>query len=156
MTIIDALRLYLTGGADDATGETATQLAGLTALRAITTAVYWIEMPRGTNPPCIVFSRINAARPMTADGPSGLANPRFQFTCVGTTQTQAETMAEALRKSLDGYRGVISEGAAPNTQTITVLGAFLADDADEPTTRADLETADLPAMRLDFTVWHRE
>lgn len=152
MTIIDALRLYLTGGADNATGETATQLAGLSALRAITTAVYWIEMPRGTTPPAVVFSRLNAARPMTADGPSGLSNPRFQFTCVGTTQTQAEAMAEALRKSLDGYRGVITEGAA----SITVLGAFLADDADEPTTRADLETADLPAMRLDFTVWHRE
>lgn len=98
--------------------------------------------------PAIVWQRIATTRVNSLSGPSGLATPRFQFTCWAATYAAAQAVAEALRTALDGYTG--AAGA------YTVSDAILEDEGDMYEPSIGLKEKEAYGVRVDYTIWHPE
>lgn len=130
-------------------------LTGTAAVGAIVgDKVYPIEVPQGARPPWVVYFRVSGPRVRSLDGPSGLAQPRFQVECQGATADQARGLANAVRRALDGYRGTVTTTASP-ADTVRIGGISLLSDQD------GFEDATGPGRRsfrriLDFLVTHEE
>lgn len=99
--------------------------------------------PQGSALPGIVYQRISTPRRSTHTGPSGLAWPRFQFSCWGRTLAEAAGVAEQLRLAIDGYQGTMGG--------TYVAGAHVANELDDE----DTETGHWRRI-VDVIVWHRE
>lgn len=86
-----------------------TKLTGTTAITdLVSTRVYPIQLPQDPTIPAIVYQRVDTPRTHAYTGPTGLARPRFQFDCIGTSYSQAKTLGNTLRQTLDGLRDTIS------------------------------------------------
>lgn len=121
----------------------ATRLIEATGLAYLGGRVYPKHLPENTPYPAIAYHRISTPREHSHDGPSGLAHPRFQFDLYARTYAGISELAEGVRASLDGYKGLLGG--------VDVQGVFLEDDDDGYDD--DLEVF---WRRLDFTVWHNE
>jgi hypothetical protein len=97
--------------------------------------------------PLVVYQRISSVREHAQDGPAGLARPRFQFRCVGNSFSQARSLADAVRASLDGYKG---------TAGGVVIGAITCENEVDLEDVATDSEATAFSVLLDFFVWHGE
>ena len=109
--------------------------------------IYPIVVPAGATLPAIAYQRISTRRPEEMDGPSGLARPRFQFTCVGTDFGVVKALAKAVRAALDGFSGTVSG---------VMIDGILFEDEDHDFKPATDEEASSWLMMQDYYVWHRE
>jgi hypothetical protein len=102
-----------------------------------------LRMDQGADLPAITVQRIDGPRVRSLTGPSGLAHPRFQLDCWGSTYASVKAVATAVRQRLDGYRGLMG--------STTVGGVSLESDQDdfEPDTG-------LYRVSMDFIIWHKE
>lgn len=114
-----------------------------THVTLVSNRIYPLVMPQNSPLPTVVYQRISGPRIYSQSGASGLAYPRFQFSCWGTTYASVKAVAEQVRQALSGYRGIV-EG-------VSIQGAFIAGDVDdfEPDTGLYRST-------LDFIIWHSE
>ena len=118
-------------------------LADATLGGLIGTRLYPLKLPQDPTVPAMTFQWISGQRAHAADGAVGLASPRVQFDCWAETYLEVESVFEALRKRLDGFRG--TAGAS------RVQGAFF------ETERDDYEDeARLYRRSADFFIWHEE
>lgn len=104
--------------------------------------------------PAILFSIITGDRSNHYRGADGLAAPRIQFDCYATTYLGAELLAEALRKRVNGFKGVM--GGSPGT---TVQGIFYDSERDFYEEGADQGTgsgAGLYRRSVDYFVNYEE
>jgi len=115
--------------------------AGVSAL--VGTRIYPLVVPQDVALPAIAYQRISGPRDHAHDGPSGLGRARMQFTFVGTSYSQAKSVAEAVRASLDGFKGTMG--------TVTV-GAVLLDNEHDSWATA----FDKPVVRHDYMIWYQE
>jgi hypothetical protein len=107
--------------------------------------VYYMQAVQNGDMPCIVINKISGVRSHVLTGPDGLANPRFQIDSIAKTYTEAKRLADAVRQTLDGYRGTLKETA--------VHGCSLDNERDI------FENAIQPPLYrivMDFMVWHSE
>ena len=63
---------------------------------------YQMHLPREPTFPAVIYQMIS--RPQ--DGLTGIVQARMQYTCMATTWKGAADLADAVRCSLHGYRGV--------------------------------------------------
>lgn len=67
--------------------------------------IYPVKLPRGVTLPAITYLTVSAPRDETQQGPSGLVMARVQVSCWGDNYDDSKAVAEAVRRTLDGYRG---------------------------------------------------
>lgn len=89
--------------------------------------------------PLIVYRKISAEREHDLDGARGTAKSRYQMDVLADTYTSAKSVAEALRKSLDGY----------TTQE------FLSVKLENELEGFDQDT-DTQRITMDFIIYHTE
>ena len=105
--------------------------------------IYPSVRPQESTVPAIVYQRIATPRRHTHDGPAGLANPTFQWTCWAATYGAAIALAQEVRFALDGYRGQMGD--------TYVSGIFVVSEIDD----RDEDTGYWRRI-IDSVVWHRE
>jgi len=93
--------------------------------------------------PHITYQRISTQRPLTHDGTTNTARPRFQIDVWAQTYEGVRTLADAVVRRLHGFRGV-------------VLGVNVMAVGNEN----DLDALEQPSgtyrVPLDFFIWHKE
>ena len=92
-------------------------LSGLIASR-----LYPLKLPQKPTLPAVTYQRISGERVHDMSGASGLAEPRFQFDAWADKYLDAKSVADAIRKRLDGFKGL--------AETDTVQSALLESDRD--------------------------
>lgn len=117
------------------------ELAGLVGAR-----VYPLKLPQKPTLPAITYQRISGPHVHSHSGISGLARPRYQFTCWAEKYADAKATAEILRLALDGYKGTM--GGAGGVDVSGILSAGDGDIYDPDTT--------LSGVYHDFFIWHAE
>lgn len=122
-------------------------LADGTVSGLVGTRVFPLVVPQGQALPAIAYQRISGIREHTHEGASGLARPRLQYACVATSFTTARGVADAVRKSLDGFAGVIG--------SVTVQNIMIQNQIDNYNLSADDEASSFTTW-LDFVVWYVE
>lgn len=122
MNIEEALYAYLSS------------YANLTAI--VGTRIYPLILPQSPILPAITYSKVSGPRVNSKDGASGLAYPRFQFSCWAKSYGQAKQVAEQIRLALDTF---------PSGR------AFIENEQDiyEPDTG-------IHHIPIDFIIWHTE
>jgi hypothetical protein len=71
--------------------------------------IYPVRLPRGVTLPAITYLIVSAPRDETQQGPSGLVYTRLQVSCWGEDYDAAKAVSEAVRRTLDGYRGTVAD-----------------------------------------------
>jgi hypothetical protein len=107
------------------------------------TRIYPNVVPQDATLPAIAYQRISGSRVQSHGGPSNLARPRFQFTCLAVNYSGARAVANAVRQALDGYKNTAA--------SVYVQAGHIQTDFDS---FADGEN--LHAVRVDFYLWHTE
>ena len=123
---------------------------GLSGL--VGTRVYPLRLPQQPALPAVTYAWVGGDRAHVLAGPAGVASPRLQFDCWAGTYLQAHAVFDALRRRLDGYRGLA--GAATRVQ-----GAFLEAERDFYEESADAGTGSgvgLYRRSGDFFIHHGE
>ncbi len=115
--------------------------AGLTAI--VGNRIYPVLLPQDVTFPAVTYQRISTVREYAQEGPSGLAHPRFQFSCWAETYEEAKAVAEQIRFALSGYKGTINN--------VRIDAVYIEDDNDI----YDPET-NIYHVALDATIWHEE
>lgn len=97
--------------------------------------IYPLLLPQDYDLPAITYTKISGSRINAKTGQTGLANPRFQFSCWGKTYLEAKKVADAVRIAMNQFKG----------------DAYMQDEQDfyEPDTG-------LYHVPVDFIVWHTE
>lgn len=88
--------------------------------------VYPVAAPLSVAMPYLVYARVSARRVRDFIGPSALAMARMQLDIYAADYTQARAVSDAVRKRLDGFRGVVSGTG----WTCSVEGCSLLSDQD--------------------------
>lgn len=110
--------------------------------------IYPLVSPHGAAFPHLLYQRITTLRINSHDGPSGLANPSFQVTCIATTHLAASTLADQVRQALDGDA---------STWDDTVVGAcFCENEVDLGGEQASGDADFIYSIAMDFSIWHEE
>lgn len=111
--------------------------------------VYPSPAPRSADPPYISFQRISKQTEHHLLGPNTLARARFQINCWAQGPDEADELAEAVRRSLDGLM-------RQQMGAVFVDSIFFLDQRDTATDPSDgSETVEHVCM-LDFRVSYRE
>ena len=114
----------------------------------ISTRVYPLKLPQTVTLPAITYQRISTPRELTHDQQAGgLAMPRFQFTCWGTTFSSVKGVVKELRNCLNGFSGTFGSGAS----TVSVGGVLSANEIDS----FDPESG-LYWTAVDYFIHHQE
>ena len=115
--------------------------SGLSAI--VDSRIYPMSIPQEGRTPCIVYQKITGPRLYDHGGESGLAYPRFQFSCWANSYSGAKALADALRSAFSAY--------SDRSATVPVHVAFIEAELDdyEPETK-------LYRRIMDFRVWHEE
>jgi len=118
-------------------------------VKAITTRVYYDNIPQDPTYPLILITQISGHRDQVLRGPTGHAHPRYQVDAwtqkasgYGHKYT-ARRLADAIREALNGYSGTV-EGR-------TIKSCLL--DNERPKNEPELK-----AYRImqDYMIWHEE
>lgn len=112
-------------------------------VKAITTRCYPVTIPQDPTYPLIIYAKISGMRDHVLQGPSGLANPRFQIEAWATTYSAAKDLAAAMRGALNNYRGTVG--------TVRIGSCLIQSERDiyEP-------EAACHRVVMDYTIWHSE
>lgn len=116
-------------------------LTGNSAVAALVgRRVYPLTIPQDEDLPAVAYRRVDTPRIYSHDGYSGLARPRFQFDCVGTSYASASQVATAVRVAFAGWRAAF-RGVA-----------MAQNEVDVPW----LEQTDRYQVSVDVIIWHNE
>lgn len=107
--------------------------------------VYPLVAPNYVETPYIAYKRVSGPRWRSISGPSGVAQPRIQIDVYDLTYAGAKATAKAVRKALDGYRGVIGG--------IVIGGITVSSDHDMI---EDTVSPMLYRVNIDIIVTHQE
>ena len=87
-----------------------TLLSTTSTITAITgTNIFPDEVPKNPSYPALEY-RIISATPRPTLSTSGYQRWRMEFTCKAKTAAAAASLVSAVRKALEGYDGVLSDG----------------------------------------------
>lgn len=124
--------------------------AGVKAL--VADRVYPMPAPQNGQYPFLTWQRISGQRVFSMGGPSGLAEPRFQIDVWsanrenrpdgGGPYAEARSIADAVRRALDGFNGTL-DGIRASAILLDERDLF---ENESGTTR----------VSMDFRIWHEE
>jgi hypothetical protein len=104
----------------------------LSATAAITSLcegrIYPTILPPGPTLPALTY-RMISAKPSPTLTTSGFQRWRMQCDCFAETEAQAVGLREALRSTLEGYNGVLSDGTFLQDAQFVQLSDSFQDDA---------------------------
>jgi hypothetical protein len=105
---------------------TITALLGTTTTRTDKkTGIFPVTLPESTPMPAIVYSDVHGEGVMSMDGPDALQFSRMQFSCYGENYADAKRLAREVRRVLEAFTGVLSEGTIiGNMQRVGEVDAF--------------------------------
>jgi hypothetical protein len=83
---------------------------------------------------------------MAHDGPGDLGKPRYQFDCYAMRFSQARELANALRRDINGFNGLLAGEIRANIQFLNEIDDFES-EASEP---------GLHRVAVDFMIIHKE
>ena len=83
-------------------------VADSTVTNLVGSRIYPLTLPQGVTLPAIRYQRITGTSDPHLGGTTGLAVATIQFDCVGTTYAKAEQVRDAVRESLEAYRGTVN------------------------------------------------
>jgi hypothetical protein len=87
----------------------ATKLRETASVNALVgTHIYPTKAPQNTKQAHIIYDLLGGADITGHDGWQGLRTGRISYTCLAPSYGAAKTIAEAVRVSLTGFRGVLS------------------------------------------------
>jgi hypothetical protein len=113
-----------------------TALLGSTAVTSVvSTKIYPLLAPASAALPVVTWRRAAVNREQTLSAPMGVPRVTVEYTIYGTSYEQSRTLADAMRRVLDGYAGT--------SDNVQVRLATLENEADDFVT---LEGADLPPV----------
>jgi hypothetical protein len=72
------------------------------------TRIYPVTVPQQATPPFIRTNLVSTVPIDTKNAPADVDQHRVQIDCIATTYTQALSIAQAVRTSLDRYRGNVT------------------------------------------------
>lgn len=82
-----------------------------------------LEIPLEWDLPAVAYMNVAQARKKTQSGPNGKAKPRIQFSVVAETYDDMLTASKALRRALDGFKGVMGATRVDNVTLVMSLDA---------------------------------
>jgi hypothetical protein len=106
--------------------------------------IYPLAIPQDVAMPAVAYQKVSGSRISAHDGPSGWAEARVQFTCTAAEYAEARAIADAIRVSLDGFRGVLH-----NEVRVDRCGV-------ENEVDGENQVAGYATVRLDVVMLHRE
>jgi hypothetical protein len=113
-----------------------TALAGSTAVTSIIgTRIFPLLAPASATLPLVTWRRVGINREQTLKAPMGVPRVSVDYVVYGTSYEEARTVADAMRRVLDGYAG--------QADNVVVRHVSLENEADDFVT---LEGADLPPV----------
>lgn len=121
--------------------------ADATVAATVAARIYPVAAPQGATLPLIVYQKISGPREHTHDKAGDLARPRFQFMAIARTYAAAKALINAVRASLDNYRGT--------TSSVVIDGIYVENEADQFNLSPD-QANNTYAVWLDAVVWHHE
>jgi hypothetical protein len=92
------------------------------------TRIYPAVLPTDPTYPCVLYKMI-AAKPSPTMATSGFQRWRIEFDCFANTYLSAASLRSALRSTLEGYRGTLSDGTYLQDAQFIQLGDMFEDDA---------------------------
>jgi hypothetical protein len=102
--------------------------------------------------PRIVFTQISGVPARHLSAVSGLKQAMFQIDCWGSTEEEADDLADAVRSALDQYQGTLGHGKyTASGATVFISGPR--DDFSPPTDAGRVEKF---RALLEAVVWYRE
>lgn len=136
MTIETALFSYLSGR---------TEITDI-----VSTRIYATVAPSSTTYPYITFQILSNQPEHHMGGSSAITLVRVQLDAWATLVSQQQSISEALRDKLDGFRG------AMGSESLQIRMCFL--DNRNTFEEPDKKGENLPVHRasLDFSIWHEE
>ena len=105
-------------------------------------------VPDNTTKPYITYSRISTPRVNNLSGPDGMAEPRFQFNCIGSSYKSAVQVSNAVRGAFDGYSGT--------SDSVVIGNVMVEDEGDLADLSAGNEAQRTFGRRLDVFIQHQE
>lgn len=113
--------------------------------------VFQAQMPQGETRISIVFSEISDVGDYHMQGPSGLAQPRYQIDTWSLSIDAAASLAALLKTRFDGYKGLFVWGSHSPQESVEVLGVFF-------NTGRDLydSAGKMFGKSRDYIIWFRE
>jgi hypothetical protein len=113
-----------------------TALLGSTAVTSLlSTKIFPVLAPASATLPLVTWSRTGINREQTLAAPMGVPRVTVEYAIYGTSYEQARTLADAMRRVLDGYNG--------QANNVVVRHVSLENEVDGFVT---LEGADLPPV----------
>lgn len=105
--------------------------------------VYANRMPPDGGFPVITFQRISTLSQESLSGASGLERVRFQIDAWAKGYAAAINLAEQVRLSIQGFRGIMG--------AVTVHGVMMLNRNDQYE-----DDTDLHKNSMDFALWHQQ
>lgn len=105
--------------------------------------IYPLKAPQDADLPAIAYQKISGPRDETQSGPSGLVEARMQITCLGSTYSEAKSVAEVVRGSIDGFSGTMG--------SVSVGACHLDNEID-----GWAATFEKPTVRHDYLIWYQD
>ncbi len=121
-----------------------TRLEGFAGLAALVAdRIYVSVLPQNPTYPAITYQRISGPRVENLQSHSGLAHPRFQFSCFARTAAEAVAVREQVRLALEGFRGIIGSDNIQGIEIVDERGFFE-------------KVLQIYRSDIDAVVWHLE
>jgi hypothetical protein len=94
------------------TGLVALLKSDSTVASLCSTRIYPMLLPESPVLPSVTFQTISSVSQYTNDGHTGFTKTRLQIDVWGSTYLAVKTLSEAIRKVLEDYTGVLSDGTS--------------------------------------------
>src|SRR3989304_3050319 len=65
------------------------------------------KIPQGQPLPAAEYTQSKGDRVHHMEGPAGMVDSEYTIICYGESYSSAKTLAEAVRKRMDGYSGIV-------------------------------------------------
>ena len=113
--------------------------------------------PVGTAPatpryPILTYQRISGVHERHLKGGTGIVNSRMQINCWAESGLVVDDLADAVRESMDNFRGRMGQGESMTT----VQGTRLENDNDVFETPKDSSATTKFGVQMDFIFTHEE
>lgn len=110
--------------------------------------IFAIKAPESADYPSVTITRVNNNHENNMLGSSGLSRATYQIDTWALSSPSAESVSDALRDALDGFRGDMGG--------VDVRSIFLVADEDIAETPKDGSQNFIFRTRQDYTINHRE
>lgn len=126
-----------------------TALVGSTNVTTLVgTRIYPVLAPASATLPFVTWRRTGIERQQTLGSPAGMPRVTVDYEIYGTTYEQTRSVADAMRRILDGYGGTVD-----NT---TVNQTSLENESDDFVTLAGADLPPVYQVTQTYDVWWQE